>query len=95
MLGHGAEDLLVGRGVAEAKGLVLRLAAADDVDGADAEEPHDAAQLVDGERLAEVLAHRQLDAGVADELERRAALAAAGVVEEEVGHGGKDSAPAG
>lgn len=87
MLGHGAQHLVVRRGVAEAEGGELRLTTPRDFDRAHAEELHDPAQLVGGQGIAEVFADRELDAGVADELQRSAALAAAWVVEEKVGHG--------
>ena len=86
MFGHRAEHVVVRGGVAEAECGVLRFAATDDFDRANAEELHDAAQLVDGERIVEIFTDRQLDSGVADELQRRAALAAAWVVEEDVSH---------
>jgi hypothetical protein len=90
MLGHRAQYLVVRGGVAEGEGLELGLAATDDVDRADAEQLHDLAQFGDGQRIAQILADRQLDAGLADERQRSATLTAARVVEEEVSHGVKD-----
>src|SRR5260370_40044498 len=70
MLGHRAQHLVVRRGVAEGERLELRLAATDDVDGADAEQMHDAAQLGDGQWIAQILADWQLHAGLTDERQR-------------------------
>jgi len=86
ILGHRAQHLVVRRGVAEAERRVWRLAAPHDLDRTDAEHLHDPAQLINGQRIAEVLPHRQLDGCLADEFQRRAALAAAWVMKEDVGH---------
>ena len=66
---------------------VRRLPAPHDVDRTDAEQRHDPAQLVDRQRIAEILPHRQLDARLAHDLQRSAAFAAARVVKEDVSHG--------
>jgi hypothetical protein len=87
MLGHRAQHLVVRRRVAEAEGGVLRLAAPHDVDRPYAENLRDPAQLVDGQRIVEILPDRQLGAGVGDELQRSAALAAAGVSRKKSGTG--------
>ena len=86
MLGHFAQDLLVRRVFAETEGGVLGLAAADDVDGANTEQLHDAPELIDGERFLQVLAHRQFDPRILNQGERRAALVAAGIVQKDVSH---------
>ena len=86
MVCHRAQDFVIGRVVAEAELFVLRFGATNDFNRTDAEKFDDAPKFVDGERIVEVLANRQLDAGFVHELEGRSALAATWVVEEDVGH---------
>jgi len=86
MFGHRAKNVVVGRRVTQAERCELRLAAADDVDRTNAEKLHDPAELIDGERIVEILTNGHFDAGDANQVERSAALATPGVVEEDVGH---------
>lgn len=81
MLAHGLQDLFfVEFGVGQAQLSIFRFAASEQLAGPDAEQADDFAQLRHARRLFEILDQVRLEAALAEQGQRLAALGAARIV---------------